>query len=750
MFTYFLKFSKAIGLITILISTVVNASDDNKASTDFVNQLNNAERNWLKDHQEIKIGFMNNWAPISFADNKQRPQGISPAYARTLNEKLGGVLKLIPGDWDSLLKDLEHGRIDALLDITKRPSRESFALFTKPYLEIPHIIIANKKTPLITNEQSLSGKTLALEKGFGNVEYFKRNFPEVLIHEYTNTPQALEAVASGQSYAYAGNRAVAIHIINQNIMTNLKVHGHLNKPGSILSIGVRKDWPLLQSILQQALDSISVQQRMQIHDSWVKLNIVNSYDLNQYTPYILLSLILLVLLLSWTLLLNRKLGYFKKLLYTKTNYDPLTGLANRYLFNDRLKVAIDQAQKDKTAILILICKLDELDRLRKIKGAAEVNQLLIETANLLNKNNQIDTVARWSDNAFVFFVSNLDKQSQIDSISNGLIQQLKEQGRQLTDFATMPISYAGCAYPKDGQDSEEILVNMALALEETAKAGPSQLRFFNNQMNETIKRRLKLNLAISQAINKRQFEVYYQPKVDVNQKRIHSFEALLRWQNNELGKISPAEFIPIAEESGQIIELGKYCFSQAIQQAKRWQKISGRAINVAINLSPVQFNDPGLLPFIKMELDKHQVPAELIEIEITEGVLMNENPAVSHRIDELKQMGCLLAMDDFGTGYSSLSYLRRYPFDVIKIDKEFIEDIEIDESNQHLVKSTQALGRAFNSIVVAEGVESKSQLNFLRLIQCDLIQGYYFSPAVPAEQAEKLLKNSDELIAARF
>lgn len=739
-------------LVVILITPFlsVNVQAKETAPDDFLNKLTQEERNWLASHSDIRVGFMKNWHPISFLNTKNKPQGISLEYAQTIDKMLGDSFHYIPGEWDHLLTDLKHKKIDLLLDLTKRPSRESFALFTEPYLKIPHIIIARKKTPFIENEKQLSGKVLALEKGFGNVEYFQNKFPEVLIHEYPNTLKALEAVAIGQADAYAGNRAVAIHLINQNVITNLKIHGVLNKPGSILSVGVRKDWPLLQSILQKALDSISLQEKQDIQDKWVKLNILDAYQFKEYRTYIILALLLIIALLAWTFYLKRKVGYFKKLIYHQANFDPLTGLANRYLFQDRLEMAFEQAQKEENAVLVFVCRLNELDKIKKIEGLKTVNQLLQQTAKLLSDSKEIDSVARWSENAFAFFITGLDNQTKIDSLSNNLIKKLTSEKRQFAPFFSISLSFGGAIYPKDGSNSEEVLLNMSLALDEASKPGSEGFSFFDSKMNEIIKRRLQLDLAIAVSLQNNEFQVYFQPKINTKTQSVHSFEALIRWFHPKLGQVSPAEFIPTAEASGQIIELGKFVFIEAIKEAKRWQNLSDRDICIAINLSPMQFKEEGLIDFIEDQLNQYQLPARLIEIEITEGVLLNETAEVIGVITRLKNLGCKLSMDDFGTGYSSLSYLRRYPFDILKIDKEFIENMMDDPHNQQLIISMIALAKALNLQVVAEGVETKNQLEFLQTHNCDIIQGFYFSPAIPKEQALRLVESSQELVANKL
>lgn len=224
---------------------------------------------WLTEHKLIRIGIMDAWPPFNFVDKDGTPKGIGVDYIKALNQRLDDVLEIVPGDWKTIYSDVKEKRLDALMDITPKPEREAHFNFTDPYLDIPHVIVANKDTPFISSEDSLKGKTLALEKDFGNVKYFRDNYPQVKIKEYRDTPHALGAVSRGEADAYAGNRSVALYIIEKEVISNLQVHGRLKKNGSILAIGTRKDWPMLRDILQKALNDISLTEQREIVSQWV-------------------------------------------------------------------------------------------------------------------------------------------------------------------------------------------------------------------------------------------------------------------------------------------------------------------------------------------------------------------------------------------------------------------------------------------------------------------------------------------------
>ncbi len=219
----------------------------------FLRSLPNDDRKWLQKHSPISVAVMDGWPPFNFLDSKGKPAGIGTDYLKALNERLGNTLVAVPGEWKRIYDDVAQRRLDVIMDITPKPSREPLFNFTRPYLDIPHVIIARKESPFLASEEALKGKTLALERGFGNVKYFREHYPDVQLKLYANTLSALEAVSRGDADAYAGNRAVTLYLIEKNFLTNLRVHGNLNKPGSVLALGIRKDWPRLRGILQMSM-----------------------------------------------------------------------------------------------------------------------------------------------------------------------------------------------------------------------------------------------------------------------------------------------------------------------------------------------------------------------------------------------------------------------------------------------------------------------------------------------------------------
>jgi EAL domain-containing protein (putative c-di-GMP-specific phosphodiesterase class I) len=257
--------------------------------------------------------------------------------------------------------------------------------------------------------------------------------------------------------------------------------------------------------------------------------------------------------------------------------------------------------------------------------------------------------------------------------------------------------------------------------------------FFTKEMNDNMLRRLEIEVQLHSALERNEFEVYYQPKFDVKNASVVGAEALLCWYNPTLGNVTPDEFIPIAEHTGLIVPIGKYVVKQALSFLNEWNNIHQRDYTMAVNLSPRQFRDNELISFIKNSLSDASIKPDKLEFEITEGVLMIGSSYIDESLDELHKLGVQLTMDDFGTGYSSLSYLRQYSFDILKIDQSFISGITSNKKDFDLVIATIAMAHSLDLLVVAEGVEMREQLTVLNKLGCDLVQGYYFSKPIPAQ-----------------
>ncbi len=295
-----------------------------------------------------------------------------------------------------------------------------------------------------------------------------------------------------------------------------------------------------------------------------------------------------------------------------------------------------------------------------------------------------------------------------------------------------------------------LLRNADAAMYRAKEAGRNTFRFFTPEMNIQLLKRLEIESHLRYAVNKGELQLHFQPQVDINDGRLVGAEALLRWHNPELGNIPPDEFIPLAEETGLISEIGEWVLMQACSTASAWQGRAGDPIRVSVNISPVQFRGGDLVSTVSRALRESGLPASLLELEITERVLVEDNPNTSRILNDLKRMGIRLSLDDFGKGYSSLSYLKRFPFDVLKIDRSFVSSVTVDLEDAALCKAITAMANSLNLQVVAEGVETLDQWEYLHVHGADLVQGYYISRPLAKDDFLRFIADTDRLLGSRL
>ncbi|QCU90894.1 EAL domain-containing protein [Thiomicrorhabdus sediminis] len=437
--------------------------------------------------------------------------------------------------------------------------------------------------------------------------------------------------------------------------------------------------------------------------------------------------------------------HYEEQVTRQAHFDNLTNLPNRFLILDRLSQMILDAKRENKMVGTMFVDLDDFKKVNDILGHDTGDAILLEASKrLCSTIRQGDSVGRIGSDEFVLIFGGLSDEIGLQIIAEKLLSRFKEpftiKDRKLVITASIGISL----YPNDTATPADLLRNADAAMLYAKNEGRNTYAFFTKSMNAGVTRRLQLEEHLYNAISNDEMQVFYQPKINLSTRRIVGAEALIRWSNEQLGAISPAEFIPLAEQTGVISEIGKFVISHALQTVSGWQKLYDETFNIAINLSPRQFKDNGLVQFIEQTMTAHHINGSTMEMEITEGVLMNAGRQVSNTLTSLNELGIKLSLDDFGTGYSSLSYLRHYPFDILKIDRSFINDINSDSEDYALVHATIDMAQALSLTVVAEGIETEEQLSALQEMQCPLGQGYLFGKPMPANEFEALLKQQSE------
>lgn len=408
----------------------------------------------------------------------------------------------------------------------------------------------------------------------------------------------------------------------------------------------------------------------------------------------------------------------------QAHYDSLTGLPNRLLSLRRLREYMKDANETGGMTGVMFLDLDDFKKINDSMGHEAGDLLLIEAAKRLREVlNRKGSVGRLGGDEFIVLLEQLASVEKAQEIAAELVMRFREPfevyGRELVLTSSIGVSF----YPQDASTSSELLKNADTAMYQSKKLGRNTYSLFTRDMSDDVSRRLLLEEQMRGGLGRGEFSLNYQPKVDLRTNRVSAVEALIRWDNAELGSVSPDEFISIAEQSGLIIELGQFVIATAISSMQEWAE-SGFEIGVAINLSPRQFHDPNLVSFITEAVQASKIKPALLELEITEGVLMSGHRFITEALKTLNELGVKLAMDDFGTGFSSLSYLREYSFDTLKIDRSFIADLMNDEEDRALVNAIIAMAHSLGLEVVAEGVETVEQLDYLKREGCEYAQGF--------------------------
>jgi diguanylate cyclase (GGDEF)-like protein len=410
------------------------------------------------------------------------------------------------------------------------------------------------------------------------------------------------------------------------------------------------------------------------------------------------------------------------------------------LFKDRLAQALLVAERDKQMLAVLLLSLDQFKNVSDTLGPAMADRLICDVAERLKSGTREgDTLAYWGGDEFVLLLTQLTGADDAVDIA-GRVQLILEPRFDLDGHEIHLTGSIGIGLsPVDGQHEESLMKNAGAALFKAKEQGGNSYRFYTANMNAKALERLTLENKLRRAIERNEFVVYYQPKVDVNTWQIVGAEALVRWQNPEVGLVSPAEFIPLAEETGLIVPIGNWVSRVACSQIKQWHSEGFDSLGVSVNLCARQFQEQDLVNSVVEILSQSRLDPKFLELEITESSIMTDADFAVKVLTELKALGIRVSVDDFGTGFSSLGYLKRLPVDILKIDQSFVHDVSTDPDAAALVMTIISLAHNLRLKVIAEGVETEEQLRFLRLLRCDEIQGYLFSKPLPAEEFRVLL-----------
>ena len=425
------------------------------------------------------------------------------------------------------------------------------------------------------------------------------------------------------------------------------------------------------------------------------------------------------------------------------SYDSLTGLPNKALYLDRLNVAIEAVKRQEMLIAIMFIDLDGFKQVNDTHGH-EVGDLLVREVakRLVKSTRKSDTVARFGGDEFTIILNNIDKITGVDVVLDKIMKNITEpfilDGKEILTSPSIGVTI----YPfNDDDDSNELLRQADIAMYHAKKIGKRNSVYYSSVLSENEARRSTVESTVRNALKRRELELFFQPRVLLEDGSIVGAEVLLRWQKSKLGFVSPVEFIPLMEKTGVIVEVGEWVLRQSCLQLKEWMN-QGHDFRISVNVSAKQFDGGLLHELVDKVLEETEVPADRLEIEITEGLLIDQSDDAIVSLEKMSETGVSISLDDFGTGYSSLSYLKQFPIDVLKIDRSFVMDLQQNKDSLVIVEAIIGLAKNLGLSVTAEGIEEKWHAEFLAAHGCDEGQGYYFAKPMPKDEMQKLLEDS--------
>ena len=579
----------------------------------------------------------------------------------------------------------------------------------------------------------------------GNITHFLSEQIDVSARK-----QAEEQIRLFEKVFVNANEAIMISDANNNILAvnpaftaisgytaeeAIGKNPHMLASGQMDADFYQKMWASLEAAGKWQGEMVDRRKDGEIYAEWLSISALRD-DSGQLTHYVAMM----------TDISERKAAE-ERMIYL-AQHDILTGLPNRMLFLDRLQQAITYAERQQTRVAVLFLDLDRFKNVNDTVGHHIGDALLQEAARRIRQCvRSSDTVSRQGGDEFVILLPNLDDLGDIVQVVDKLIESIANPYFFDGHVMHVTTSIGVSVYPQDGSDSEMLIRNADTAMYQAKDAGRNDYRFFTQEMNRTIAKRVRLENKLRNALEKGEMLLHYQPKVDLRSGEIIAAEALVRWQHPEDGLISPADFIPIAEDTGMIVPLGAWVLNEACRQNQQWREAGLREIVMAVNLSPVQFQEHELINAVLAALARSGMPAGVLELEITESAMMRNPEQAITMLNKINELGIRVSIDDFGTGYSSLSHLKKFPLDELKVDQSFVRDLSIDKDDAAIVSAVIGMAKSLGLSVTAEGVETIEQLRFLKNLDCDKMQGYYFSKPLPADEFRKLLESGRKLAA---
>ncbi len=696
--------------------------------------LTDAEKRWLKANPAIHLGIDHAFPPFGSITDEHEYIGFTADIMQLVAYRLGFTFYIEKdATWAETIEMAKKGQIDMIAALVNTPQRQKYLEFTRAYIKTPTIIINDsEKNGYIGSLDKLKGKRVAIEQGSFAESEIKQKYPEIKLVPVKNTSMALSLVSIGSADAYVGNAVTASFIIRKLAYHNLSFSGE-TEYSSDHSVGIIKPNKQLLSVVQKALDSISRHDLDAITNYWFGMK--TSSFVSKRTALIVSSIFMTIILFFcvWIVILRRTKSILKKAqdeLIQQSEIDYLTGLGNRRKFYRYLEEKIEENNCLSKSFSLLFLDLDLFKEVNDSLGHEAGDLLLKQASKRIVKCVKAFNgfVARIGGDEFIIILSSIHQKATLNIIAECIRSRLNAPFYIKENEIFITTSIGITRFPKDAVTARQLVINGDQAMYQSKKMGRNYFSYFNEQMFADNQYKSNLIRDLHKAHQNQEFELHYQPIIDLSDNTVCKAEALIRWSHPQRGSVSPAEFIPLAEEGGLINGIGDWIFKQAIDDTVDLCRQYRNDFQMTINTSPLQFRRNGMDVSKWFDyLDSLGLSGNNIVVEITEGILMETSPAVRNNLLKIRDKNIDIAIDDFGTGYSSLSYLKKFNVDYLKIDQSFIKNMTTEPDDITLVRAIIVMAHRLGIKVVAEGIETERQKMILVDAGCDYGQGFYFA-----------------------
>ncbi|HEX4331910.1 MAG TPA: EAL domain-containing protein [Usitatibacter sp.] len=681
------------------------------------------------------------YPPYLFRDEDGALQGIVKDRWALWSQRNAIPVEVRGTDWASAQRDLREGRADVIDSLAYTEERASSYAYSLSHDNAEARLFFHRGLTGITGLESVRHMPVAVKRGSACGDRLRAAGVQA-IEEFPDSQALVKAAAAGIVRVFCMDTYAARYFLFQE---RIAEDFRETEPvyTATLHWAVRADQPRLLAYIEGGYAKIEPGELARIDAKWLGHPMRSPLDVR----YLYALAAIPVALVAFSLLLLVWSRFLRLRVEARTRYystrDALTGLPTRPLLHDRLGQALAQAGARNACVAVFFVDLDRFKSVNDTYGHVGGDRVLKEVAERLQRMvGKSDTVSRISSDEFVLVVASFEKAGDAAGFAGRVLCEMQRPIDIDSSSVVCTASIGIAVHPGDGTTAGALIRNSDIAMFRAKKRGRNNFQFFLPEMHENAVRRVRLEMALRGALAKNEFMVHYQPKIDVRTGSVTGFEALLRWRHPEFGLLSPADFVPVLEESDLIAPVGEWVLRTACRQIATWAQRGLAPRPIAVNLSARQFRMDHLDAMVARVITETGVDPQLLELELTESLLMDNPEQTVVTLGNLRRYGVRLAVDDFGTGYSSLAYLKRFPIDALKIDRAFISDATTNPEDAAITLAIINLGHSLGLKVVAEGVETESQLQFLRDKGCDEMQGFFFSPAVSADELESLLRRT--------